>query len=235
MTDDRDLAGLDPYERFDAEAARLHRFFTTIDGAVWDRPSRCAGWSVRDVLAHLRADEDYFQACLDGGVREWIAGLGARGATDLESMNALGVSTYAGRALPELIAEWHDLDADTRRRFRERDGGDVDTSVGAYPARWQAFHLAQELATHADDIGVPVDAGEEPARTRWSAAVSRFALKEHDDAIEAEPAGDDTTRVVARGHEVLLADRDFVEAVASRLPDDFPLDPDVRAALAVTP
>jgi hypothetical protein len=27
----------------------------------------------------------------------------------------------------------------------------VDTSVGDYPCRWQAFHVAAELATHADD------------------------------------------------------------------------------------
>ena len=32
----------------------------------------------------------------------------------------------------------------------------VDTSTGDYPCRWQAVHVAAELATHADDIGVPI-------------------------------------------------------------------------------
>ena len=53
MVDDADLQGLDPYELMEAEAARLDRFFSGLDDATWSRPSRCAGWSVRDVLAHL--------------------------------------------------------------------------------------------------------------------------------------------------------------------------------------
>ena len=36
--------------------------------STWSAPSRCEGWSVRDVLAHLAATEVYFRACLDGGV-----------------------------------------------------------------------------------------------------------------------------------------------------------------------
>ena len=66
--------------------------------------------------------------------------------------------------------------AANRDGFRARDGGDVDSSVGAYPARWQAFHLAFELATHADDVGVPVADAEEARRARSgrrSSAASR--------------------------------------------------------------
>lgn len=232
--DDSDLDGLDPYDLFDAEAERLHRFCTSADADAWDRPSRCAGWTVRDVLAHLRADEDYFQANLDGRVQEMFGALVARGASDLDAINALGVADHRDTPLEQLVAEWHDLDADTRRRFRERDGGEVDTAVGAYPARWQAFHLAQELATHADDMGVPVDASEEPARTRWRAAVNRFALKEGKPGAVAE-AVDGGTHVRIDDHDAVLPDHDFVEAVAARLPADHPIEPALRAALSMTP
>ncbi|MCU1426226.1 MAG: hypothetical protein JWL83_226 [Actinomycetia bacterium] len=239
MTDDRDLEGFDPYDLFDDEAARLYRFFTSIDAATWSRPSRCEGWSVRDVLGHLRADEDYFRACLEERVGEFIAEMGAAGATDLDSSNQIGVDTYASTANDALVEEWRTINAETRKRFRERDGGDVDSSAGTYPARWQAFHLAHELATHADDIGVPVMPDEEPARTNWRAALSRFALKEVHPDFEAVAADDASTRVVTDAGDVTLTNEDFVEAVAARIGDDAKvsaaLPAELLAALSVTP
>ena len=53
MVDDADLQGLDPYDLMQREAERLDQFFVGLDDAAWSRRSRCAGWSVRDMLAHL--------------------------------------------------------------------------------------------------------------------------------------------------------------------------------------
>jgi uncharacterized protein (TIGR03083 family) len=233
--DDRDLTGFDPYDAFDREAERLRRFFTSIDADTWSRASRCAGWTVRDVLGHLRSGEDYFQACIDGRVADLLAQYGARGATGLDSANALGVADHAEKPAAALIDEWWALDTDTRTRIRGLDGGDMDTSVGAYPARWQAFHFAQELATHADDVGVPVEAGEEPARTRWRAAVSRFALREVRPDVRLE-ARDGATWYRAGELEGTVTDRDLVELVAAREPrDDRAIAPEVREALRAMP
>lgn len=58
MIDDSDLVGLDPYELMDVEAQRLDRYLGTLDDEEWNRPTRCEGWSVRDVLAHLAASEE---------------------------------------------------------------------------------------------------------------------------------------------------------------------------------
>src|SRR5690242_16812921 len=205
---------------------------TISDDSVWQRPSRCTGWSVRDVLGHLRADEDYFRACLDGRVNEFIGEMGARGATDLDSANQLGVDSYADAPSRALIDEWRTMNAGTRQQFRERDGGDVDTSVGAYSARLQAFHLAQELATHADDIDVPVRDDEEPERSAWRAAVSRFTLVELDKPDVTVEGGGGSTRYRVGDHTGELPDAVFVEAVAARLPADSDMDPDVRAGLS---
>jgi uncharacterized protein (TIGR03083 family) len=177
MTDDRDLDRLDPYDLMDAETARLDRHFVGLDETGWARPSRCDGWSVRDVLAHLVASEQYNAACLDGRVGDLLGTLGARGATDLPSANELGIRDLNDRSTEQLIAEWRAANAATRSGFRARDGGDVDSSIGPYPARWQAFHLAFELAVHADDVGVPVTAGEADARLAWQTRFGRFALK----------------------------------------------------------
>jgi uncharacterized protein (TIGR03083 family) len=234
VTDDRDLDGLDPYDLMDGEAARLDRFFAGLDNDdAWARPSRCEGWSVRGVLAHLLASEDYNTACLDGRAADFLAALGARGATDLSSANELGIRDLDGKSTAELISEWRTANGATRARFRDRDGGDVDSSIGAYPARWQAFHLAFELAVHADDVGVPVTAAEADARIAWQAQFGRFALKELNKDLEIETR-DGETRVQGDGVDITLPDAVFVEAVAARVGDDA-IDAEARALLSATP
>ena len=234
MTDDRDLDGLDPYDLMDAEAARLDHHFSELDREAWSQPSRCEGWSVRDVLAHLTASEDYNRASLDGTVGDFLASWGEKGATDLNSANEIGVRDLDDRSTEQLIADWRMANAETRAKLRERDGDDVDTSVGAYPARWQAFHLAFELAVHADDVGVPVTAAEADGRLAWEAAFGRFALTELDKNLTLD-AGPGTTHVRGDGIDTDLPDSLFVAAVAARLGPDAPLTAEQQAMLSATP
>src|SRR5205807_9816212 len=117
-------------------------------------------------------------ACLDGTVQQFLGEMGAKGATDLATANDIGIREFDGRTPSQVLDTWRGSASENREAFRARDGGDVDSSVGAYPARWQAFHLAFELATHADDIGVPVSASERDARVAWQTRFGRFALKE---------------------------------------------------------
>jgi uncharacterized protein (TIGR03083 family) len=175
---DRDVTDLDPFELMAAEAARLDAFFEGLDPAAWDRPSACEGWSVRDVLAHLAGSEEYNRACLDDDVAGLFTRYGERGATDVHSFNAIGVADRADRPVADVLDEWRRERALTLDGLRALGDGDLATSVGPYPARWQGFHLASELAVHADDVGVPVAPGEEPARTAWRARVARFMLRE---------------------------------------------------------
>jgi uncharacterized protein (TIGR03083 family) len=232
MTDDQDLAGLDPYDLMATEADRLDRYFVGLDDAAWSRASRCDGWTVRDLLAHLTASEDYNRACLDGTVSAFLASMGERGVTDLASANEVGIRDLDGVATPELLATWRTRATENREAFRARDGGDVDSSVGAYPARWQAFHLAFELAIHADDVGAPVT-DEAAARTQWLAQFGRFALKESKPDTETE-AHAGRTRVRGGDVDVDLPDSEFVRAAAGRAAGDPVLDDATRAYLAVT-
>ena len=101
--------------------------------------SCCAGWTVRDLLAHLTASEDYNQACLDGTVAAFLAQAGERGVSDLNGMNELGIRDLDGVPTDELLRMWRTRAEQTREGLRARDGGDIETSVGPYPARWQAF------------------------------------------------------------------------------------------------
>jgi uncharacterized protein (TIGR03083 family) len=230
MTDDAELKDLDPYALLDEEAARLADFYAGASDEVLSRPSRCEAWSVRDVLAHLRATEDYHQACLDGRVKAYFAEVAAQGGHDLDSFNAIGVAGQAGKPPAQLLDEWSARNADTRQRFRERGDGTVDTSVGDYPARWQAVHVAAELATHADDVGVPVPASAVAARRAWRARYSRFALAEVRPAVSITVL-DGRTRV-----ESLEVDDDtLIEGVAARLGPDSGLSEEERALLSTMP
>ena len=234
MVDDRDLEGLDPYDVMAAEAARLDAFFAGLGDADWSRASRCEGWSVRDVLAHLAASEDYNRACLDGTVQKLLAEFAEKGATDLASANDIGIREFDGQPPGEILATWRAKSSANREGFRARDGGDVDSSVGAYPARWQAFHLAFELATHGDDVGVPVAPADAAARDAWQARFGRFALKELKPDIEIE-AHDGRTRVRTGDVDVDLTDEQFVQAVAARLPAGSGIDERTAGALSATP
>jgi uncharacterized protein (TIGR03083 family) len=233
VTDDRDLEGLDPFDVFDQEAARLGAWFLGLDddAPVWARPSRCAGWSVRDVLAHLSATERYHHASLAGTV---AAHFGDE-LTDVASWNEAGIRALDDRSPSQIAAEWQQANEQTRRGFRERGDGMVDTSVGAYPCRWQAFHLAGELAVHGDDMGVPSPAAEQAARRRWRAPFSRFALLEAKPGLAVGVDADGRTRVRGDGLEVVVDDDDLIEAVAGRLDDSSRLDGPARALLNTMP
>jgi uncharacterized protein (TIGR03083 family) len=234
MTDDRELAGLDPFALLDGEAERLDAFFSGLGESGWTRASRCAGWTVRDVLGHLTHDEDYHRACLDGTVAAFLARFAGRGGTDLDSANALGVAGYAALSPDELLACWRAASADNRRRFRERGDGVVDTSVGDYPCRWQAFHVAAELATHADDIGVPAAGGEHGKRATWRARYSRFALAEARPHLRIQ-AGGAGTRVTDGSDTVEVDDHELVEAVMGRLDETSGLNAKLRELLSIMP
>jgi uncharacterized protein (TIGR03083 family) len=234
VTDDRELAGLDPFALLDTEAGRLDAFLSGLGESGWTRPSRCAGWTVRGVLGHLAWGEDYHRACLDGTVAAFLASFAARGGTDLDSVNALGVADYAALPPAEVLARWRAASADNRRRFRERGAGVVDTSVGDYPCRWQAVHVAAELATHADDIGVPVTPGEHGERTAWRARYSRLALAEAKPQLEIRHAAA-RTAITDGSTNVELDDDELIEAVMGRLDQTSGISATLRALLSMMP
>lgn len=165
---------------------------------------------------------------------DFLGTLGARGATDLAATNELGVRDFDGVESEEVLDTWRGRIAENLRRLRERDGSDIDTSVGPYPARWQAFHLAFELAVHADDVGVPIPPEEIAGRVRWQSRFGRFALRETKPEVAID--GDDaTTHVRGEGVDVELRNDVFVSAVAARLPGDAGLDDRARTYLSATP
>jgi uncharacterized protein (TIGR03083 family) len=223
------LAELDPFDLYDTEARRLDRFFGSLDEAGWHRPSRCAGWMVRDVLAHLAGQEAYNHACLDGTVDQLLGKLTELGG--LDGFNDWCVRQRRTQPATQVLAEWRQTNQQTRQRMRElgRDAV-LATAAGPYQVGSQTFHYASELATHGDDVGVPVEPAEQPGRLGWRAEVGRFALAERDRPVRVVPAGDGF-EVSLDGAAATLSAADFVAATTARLPDRHPLDRRLREAL----
>ena len=232
MPDDAVLDGLDPYDLMEAEAARLDAYFAGLDSGDWARPSACTDWSTQDMLAHLAGSEEYNHACLDDALPAFMESLGQRGVTDMDSFNAVGVADRAGRSSDDLLAEWRQTCGRTTRELRARNGGDIPTMVGPYPARWQAFHLASELATHADDVGVPVTDAEAAARADWRRRFAVFVLGEMKPDVDVASV-EGGTKVRAGGDEAVLSDAELIAVTNGRLPADHPLPAGLRSALNV--
>lgn len=232
MPDDRELSDINPYDLMESEAARLEFYLASLTGEAWDEPSACEGWSVKDVLAHLAGGEEYNRACLTDSIGAMFERYTSRGATDLNAFNALGVSDRKDQRPADLLDEWRRENGETRSEMRHRDGEQMPTAVGQYPVRWQAWHLASELATHADDVNVPVThKREEDARRDWRVRFARFALAESKPDVEVQIVTGGTW-VRSDGDEATLSDDDFIDAVNARLPADHKLKPALREKLA---
>jgi uncharacterized protein (TIGR03083 family) len=225
------LRDFDPFDIFDTEAARLDRFFSGLDEAGWQRPSRCDGWSVRDVLGHLAGEELYNHACLDGTVHELLDRLAAEGVTGFNDFNEWSVRERRDRPVEGVLEEWRTQNDETRRRMRAlgRDGT-LDTMAGPYPVGLQAFHYDSEYATHGDDVGAPVAEGEADDRTLWRVAVGRFVLAEQEAKVQVEQTAEQIW-VAVDGVSAALSYPEFVEATVGRLPDSHGLDPRIVSAL----
>jgi len=224
------LDDLDPFAIFDAEAERLDRFFAGLDDAAWLRPSGCAGWAVRDVLAHLAGQEAYNHACLDDDLDGLSARMKREGVDSLEDFNEWTVRARRDRPVAGVLAEWRAENGETRRRTRTLGrGATLPTMSGPYPVGLQVFHYASEYATHADDVGVP-DAGM-PSRVRWRARVGRFALVERAAPVAVDQDGDGDYAVSTAGARATLTPGEFVAATVGRLPGGHPLDLRLREAL----
>jgi uncharacterized protein (TIGR03083 family) len=233
MIDDSALRDLDPFDIMDAEARRLDGFFVGLDRDDWLRPTRCQGWRRRELLAHLAASESYNHATLDDGVPALMERAKQAGVEGLDAFNEWGVRERAGRSIAELLEEWRTASALTRTRLRELGwDGSLSTFVGPYPAGLQAFHLAMELAVHADDMGVPVADGERQLRAGWQARFARHTVREYDRAVRIDSEAG-MNHISADGLEADLDDEGLVDACAARLPADHPLSNELRDLLRV--
>jgi uncharacterized protein (TIGR03083 family) len=78
------------------ERAELVDLLRTLTPEQWETPSLCAGWRVRDVVAHMFSYEGLPLPALVGRL--------LRSGLTLGRANALGVAAQSGRSTDELVA-----------------------------------------------------------------------------------------------------------------------------------
>lgn len=78
------------------ERAELVDLLRTLTPEQWKAPSLCAGWRVRDVVAHMFSYEGLPPAELVGRL--------LRSGLTLGRANAMGVAAHSGRSTEELVA-----------------------------------------------------------------------------------------------------------------------------------
>jgi uncharacterized protein (TIGR03083 family) len=233
MADEFLLDGLDPFELQEREADRVFAHFSSSPG--WARPSRCEGWSTRDMLGHLTGLEDYVRAGLDDAVKELIRDGSFSDDAGVAEFNDWQIGMYADLPEAELVERWRAANLANRAELRARGrDGTVDTSIGAYSSWLQSFHYAVEYVTHGDDVYVDVPDDERAERTAWRVSVGRFVLSELEKPVEVEVTSVGV-RVTGAPGRVELSTEDFVDATQGRLPSDHPLDAAFRQLLNTVP
>lgn len=156
--------------------AELDQLLAGLAEADWQRPTRCAGWTLSDVVLHLAQTDELALASAEGGYRDTAVRLtGGAPATSVDDGAAAMVERERGQSGPRL-----------RRRWRTNAGALREALAAGDPHRrvvWVAGELSlRTLATtrlaetwiHAGDVAdalgvglVPTDRLRYIARLAW--------------------------------------------------------------------
>jgi uncharacterized protein (TIGR03084 family) len=159
------------------QQAELSSFLAGLDDSGWQRPSRCDGWTVSDVVLHLAQTNELATASASGRMAEAIAelgGTGSRGSVD-DGAGSL-VARERGQPASAVRERW-EASADVLcRRLEEADPHErLDWVAGRLSARTLVATRIAETWIHAGDAGVAF--GWTPAATDRLWHVVRLAWR----------------------------------------------------------
>ena len=231
MVDDRRSGGARSLRPDGGRGRAPRRFFASASAADWDEaePVRRVGASATCSRTSPRR-EDYNQACLDG-TRAAVPRRrrAPRARSTSRRRNEIGIREFDDRTPEQVLEIWRTRSAQNREAFRARDGGDVDSSVGAYPGALAGVPPRVRARRPTPTTSASrCTASEAAARNAWQARFGRFAIKELKPDLTID-AGDGRTHVKGDGVDIELPDEQFVQAVAARLPADSGIDAADRA------
>ena len=160
------------------QQAELSGLLAGLDELGWQRPSRCEGWTVCDVVLHLAQTNELATASVDGRMAEARAELsgpeGPTGSVD-DGANLL-VARERGKPGSVIRDRW-EASADTLcRRLEDTDPHQrVEWVAGQLSAHTLAATRVAETWIHAGDVGAAFD--WEPAATDRLWHVARLAWR----------------------------------------------------------
>ena len=168
-----------------AQQAELHALVEPLDEAGWERPSRCDGWTVADVLIHLAQTDELAIASLDDRFDDELGAMaeGLELVSDVDAGAGALVAAQRGAAGAEILSRWSAAAAGVRQRLDESDPSRrVRWVAGLLSCRTLAATRLSECWIHTGDVGVsvggvpaPTDRLEHVARLAWRTLPYAFA------------------------------------------------------------
>src|SRR3954470_1977523 len=150
------------------QQAELTGILSSLDDGDWQRPSRCEGWTVADVVLHLAQTNEMAIASVDDRMPEYLAdvgrSLGDSRPSNVDDGAALMVANERDRPLPDLKARWRS----TVREFLGRlDGADFHRRVtwvaGELSIRTLVTTRLAETWIHTGDVADGLGTEIQPA------------------------------------------------------------------------
>jgi uncharacterized protein (TIGR03084 family) len=143
-----------------AQQDELSALVVPLDDAGWERPSRCEGWTVSDVVLHLAQTNEMAIGSAQGRYDEVAAALseGLPPATSVDEGAGLMVARERGRSPAEVRARWQDSANTLRHELgRIEPGRRVQWVAGQLSARTLATTRLAETWIHTGDVAVALD------------------------------------------------------------------------------
>lgn len=154
--------------------AEQHR---ELDGALsdlgpddWSRPSRCAGWTIADVVLHLAQSDELAAASAQGRLEE-VAPEWAASGSDVDDQAGVAVTEQRGAPGAEVYQRWRAAAASVRSLLGAADPATkMRWVVGYLPARTLATTRLSEAWIHTGDVLEPLGVPQPPTERLWHIA-----------------------------------------------------------------
>jgi uncharacterized protein (TIGR03084 family) len=151
------------------QQAELSGLLAGLPDADWERPSRCEGWSVGDVVLHLCQTDEMAIASLEERLPAYFEALAegiGRPATSVDEGADLAVAHERGRPPAEVRDRWQSGAEELIRLFETVDlHKRVDWVAGQLSTRTLAATRLAETWIHTGDVAAGLDV-ELPAGDR---------------------------------------------------------------------
>ncbi|HEX6419742.1 MAG TPA: maleylpyruvate isomerase family mycothiol-dependent enzyme [Acidimicrobiales bacterium] len=141
-----------------AQHGDLEAIVSSLDESGWAAPSRCAGWTVADVVLHLAQTDEMAIASLEGRLAGLVAASSAPvpPAADVDEAAAAMVASEQGAAPADLLDRWRSAAQALRRELAARQPGVRVTWVaGELSVHTLATTRLAEAWIHTGDVAAP--------------------------------------------------------------------------------
>lgn len=169
----------------EAQHAELLALLESLDDAGWQRPTRCEGWNVADVVLHLAQTDELALASAQGRFAEGLHVLagGAEPQGNVDDGAAAMVASERGASNGELLARWRGGATALREALAAGDPHRrVDWVAGQLSTQTLATTRLAECWIHTGDVAEALDVAQEAtdrlqhiARLAWRMLPYAFA------------------------------------------------------------